>query len=343
MENPLMSDGVLVRYLITLVDVMEREYSVAPALLYSAAKLEPLPIGSAGDRVSVSYADKLWLAASQLADSELGLKLGAAIRYTSYASLGHLLMTCETVGDAIRTAAENAHYVGAGHFEVSETDNELVLTYRLGPEHPVCEQRAVASIVPYFTLSKTVAKSGAPTRVWLQIEEPSDVPQYKQFFGSTLSFGEPTSGVAWDKALLSTPMRDANPALHGLLLQHLKQELSQTNTILAQVGAVIDDVLSRPSPDSSLFNLEYCTGVLGIPRRSLQRALTEEGTSYRAMLLSKRMERACTLLREEKDAVSDIAHELGYSEAAAFVRAFRSVKKISPSKYRANCQITKAK
>jgi AraC-like DNA-binding protein len=57
--------------------------------------------------------------------------------------------------------------------------------------------------------------------------------------------------------------------------------------------------------------------------RSLQRRLQEEGTSFRGVVDDARRELAVGYLGDRRMTVAEVAYLLGYSEASAFVRAFK--------------------
>jgi AraC-like DNA-binding protein len=61
----------------------------------------------------------------------------------------------------------------------------------------------------------------------------------------------------------------------------------------------------------------------GLSRRSLQRLIRDEGTSYRKLLNRIRMARAKSFIRETDAPLSDIAFWAGYNDPAHFTRAFR--------------------
>lgn len=73
---------------------------------------------------------------------------------------------------------------------------------------------------------------------------------------------------------------------------------------------------------------------LNISSRALHRLLTKEGTSFREMANEVRVERAKVLLLDKQFSISQVAHQLGYSDAANFTRAFRKLEGMSPSEYR---------
>ena len=66
----------------------------------------------------------------------------------------------------------------------------------------------------------------------------------------------------------------------------------------------------------------------------LQRALTANGAAFRSLLAEVRFDMARGLLSGTGLPVSDIAEQLGYSESAAFVRAFKGWAGITPAQWR---------
>jgi len=74
--------------------------------------------------------------------------------------------------------------------------------------------------------------------------------------------------------------------------------------------------------------------LLGIHERVLRRRLHAIGTSIHQMIGAARYEGACQLLRETHLQLAEIASALGYSDATAFSRAFRSWANTTPSEWR---------
>ena len=77
--------------------------------------------------------------------------------------------------------------------------------------------------------------------------------------------------------------------------------------------------------------------VMEINTRTLQRRLSQAGTSYSLIVDDLRCEAACRLLRREDQSVADIAKALDYSDPAHFTRAFLRWTGMSPSTYRHQC------
>jgi AraC-like DNA-binding protein len=74
---------------------------------------------------------------------------------------------------------------------------------------------------------------------------------------------------------------------------------------------------------------------LGMSERTLQRRLAEEGASYQELLEEVRKAAAGRYLEESPLAIGEIAYLLGYSEPAAFHRAFRRWHATTPEDFRA--------
>jgi AraC-like DNA-binding protein len=74
---------------------------------------------------------------------------------------------------------------------------------------------------------------------------------------------------------------------------------------------------------------------IGCSVRSLQRALEEEGTGFRAEVQAARLQAAQTLLLDTNAKLTAIARELGYSSLAHFSRWFRQATGKPPSAVRA--------
>ncbi len=77
--------------------------------------------------------------------------------------------------------------------------------------------------------------------------------------------------------------------------------------------------------------------VLEVNTRTLQRRLSQAGTSYSRIADDLRCEAACCLLRREDQSVAEIARALDYSDPAHFTRASLRWTGMSPSTYRHQC------
>lgn len=73
---------------------------------------------------------------------------------------------------------------------------------------------------------------------------------------------------------------------------------------------------------------------LGLSPRSLQRQLSDIGTSFRELVAEVRLDTACHLLSQSDLSLATIASRLGYRGPSSFSRSFMRLMKIQPAVYR---------
>ena len=75
---------------------------------------------------------------------------------------------------------------------------------------------------------------------------------------------------------------------------------------------------------------------LDMSRRCLQRRLSEQGLTYSQMLAETRLRMAAVWLERTDKAITEIAYDLGYTDASNFTRAFRRKTGVPPQTFRDN-------
>lgn len=81
-------------------------------------------------------------------------------------------------------------------------------------------------------------------------------------------------------------------------------------------------------------SLPEVAALVGTSARTLQRRLDEQGTTYSEVLDEVRQRVALERLLQSDATITEIAHDLGYSDSAHFARAFRRWAGISPLELR---------
>lgn len=104
----------------------------------------------------------------------------------------------------------------------------------------------------------------------------------------------------------------------------------------ATVRSQVLEVVRRRAPDVP--TLDDVASALLTTTRTLRRRLQAEGTSLRQLVGQARFAAACGHLAGGTLSVQQVADRLGYSDAAAFTRAFRSWSGVSPTVYRSRSQ-----
>lgn len=94
-----------------------------------------------------------------------------------------------------------------------------------------------------------------------------------------------------------------------------------TQALLPYIGRVDVDLVS--------FGQINRTG-----KRTIQRALSEEGTTFRTIKEALSFEFAKRVMTEQDYSISDIALHLGYADASQFIRAFKRANGITPYQWK---------
>jgi AraC-like DNA-binding protein len=159
---------------------------------------------------------------------------------------------------------------------------------------------------------------------------PAVVGALARLLGATPSFDQARCEVVYPEAVRELPLPWARPALAGVVeaqLQALLDAIERGTATSARVRAAIGELLARGSCD-----VDAIARALRMSRRSLERALAEEGTSAGAVLDEERKQRALAWLPALS--VDEVAVRLGYSDRRAFARAFRRWTGLAPRQAR---------
>jgi AraC-like DNA-binding protein len=129
----------------------------------------------------------------------------------------------------------------------------------------------------------------------------------------------PLAASVFDAAVLDVRLRTADSVLFSVLDHQLAQRLRDTNAASEfsdRVRKTISDYVHREE-----LAIDQVAKLLNISERTLQRRLTDAGTTFRDLVDEVRKSRALALLQTGAPA-REISFLLGYAEEAGFYRAF---------------------
>lgn len=174
----------------------------------------------------------------------------------------------------------------------------------------------------------------APLRAWFAHVERACPKELEKFLGtSNVEFGRTSNGIVFSAKTLERVPSGADAALNHALELHGR-------AVLARCGAEVDDAWSRargavlellPRGDVTLAKVAKR---LHVTARTLQRRLEEQGSSFANLLAEVRRSHAERLLSRSSDPISEVASQVGYADAATFVRAFRGWTGKTPGQFR---------
>ena len=131
---------------------------------------------------------------------------------------------------------------------------------------------------------------------------------------------------------LNIPFTTQNDALLEYMEPELKRRLSEmeaSDSMATRVGSVLVELL--PKGKSTLGDVAER---LCMSRRTLQRKLTEENTSFQDILSATRFRLADNYIRQTDRTSDELAFLLGYEDTNAFLRAFSQWAGMSVGEYK---------
>ncbi len=176
-----------------------------------------------------------------------------------------------------------------------------------------------------------IAISGQPPSwVTLPFPQPADWHEVESALEFPVRFSAEEACIAYPQAFDDQPLPNANPLLFRMY-ESLAQKMSQ---MLAEDVGIEERTMRwlwayTPPP-----NRREVAELLNMSERNLTRQLGGVGTSYSELLARVQSERAMNFLRNPDLSVSEIGYRLGYSEPAAFSRAFSQWTGESPLRWR---------
>ena len=157
---------------------------------------------------------------------------------------------------------------------------------------------------------------------------------HRRYFDCPINFDATRNGLVLKTADLDRPFPGRNLELLDLLTPALSSALGEfgpDSTISEQVKIVLKRSLASGRPD-----LRDVARDLGTSDRTLQRRITDAGTTFRNLVAEARRELCRQLLPNVSLEVDEVACLLGYQDTTSFYRAFREWEGTTPSHWRAN-------
>lgn len=156
--------------------------------------------------------------------------------------------------------------------------------------------------------------------VEVMMKEPPKEQAFADFAGITPKQGE-RNEVVFTCRDLEEPFISHNEAMWSYFEPELVKRLTELD-VDDSIGARVRSALTELLP-GGVFGIEDVAEKLGLTRRTLQRKLSEEGTTFQKQLNGTRELLSLHYIRNTDMAANDIAYLLGYAELNSFLRAFK--------------------
>jgi AraC-like DNA-binding protein len=308
-----------------------RQFGADPAPVLSKAGLPAGALDNVENRIPFAAADRL-LGESVAATgcAHFGLLVGSRWGLSYFGALGQFMQHSRTVGEALGHLAVYQRLNSDGgavflheHEGISTLGHAI---YRKDVRHPD-QIYDVTMAIACNLLRELCGPRWVASEVVLARAQPADQTPYRRHFRAPLRFDQDRSAVRFPAHWQEQAIPGADPARRGAsaaalgaagsasLVSHLHRALR----LLLLSGKSSGDELAQ---------------TFSLHRRTLNRRLQAQGTTFRKVLDEVRLEVARHLLEHTRAPINEIAAALCYAEVSAFMHAFRRWTGTTPAQWR---------
>ncbi|MFL0805787.1 MAG: AraC family transcriptional regulator [Oceanobacter sp.] len=168
--------------------------------------------------------------------------------------------------------------------------------------------------------------------VHLTIPKPAHAQEYALIFPGPVLYEQKELALVFDAELLREPVVQTQETL-GVHLDNAPHVWVSKPNIFPHYTRRVKNYLDNCS-DLGAADMESAAAQLHVTSRTLRRKLTQEKTSFQALKDKARQDLAIKYLNQPDMTLAQISQQLGFSDPAAFSRAFKQWMGVAPSHYR---------
>jgi len=237
-----------------------------------------------------------------------------------------------TYRDALSLLADTKRYGGCFQLRFEEQDGRFAIAkdwlFATEAEPALSADAGFASLLELGR--KGTGHHLIPVRMDFRHADPKSEAHHA-FFRCPIHYGTPRNLLVLRAADVDLPFPGHNAELLGILAPALKRSPGVFDAV--PLGERVKDALKRNLADGRPA-VAAVANALAMSERTLQRRITEAGTTFRALLLETRQELGRHLLADPSMGIERAAGLLGYRNTSAFHRAFRAWEGVTPSEWK---------
>ncbi len=308
------------------------DLGVRPADVLRRAGLAYDLLAQPSVRLSTEDYYRLWNGIErELGDPLLPLRLCEAVRAESFSPPLFAALCSPNLIVAARRIGQYKALIGPIRFTVEEGANLATIEMEWPSTIPPPASLVTMELLFIVTLARMGTREPIrPVAVTTpQPLEPAEA--YAAYLGTRILYGA-VPRVIFDRLDAMRPFLTSNDALWAAFEPDLRRrlfELQDNATTVQRVRAVLLEALP-----SGLVAVEAIAAKLALSKRTLQRRIEAEGSSFAAILAQTREALARHYLQETRLPAAEIAFLVGFSETASFYRAFRTWTGKTPDSFR---------
>lgn len=317
-----------------LRELEKRAIDTAPVFSGTALSRQELVRG--GDISMDAFLHILRTGDQLMGDEQLGFLLGRKMQVFAMGPVGVAIASAPNLREGLQ-ALESFARLHATYIDIRARSTLQGMTVTILYQHDTGyverfhTETAVMLLQQY--IETLIGEPISDARLRLAIPEPKNRADYTNALQGRMTFGAEVNEIDIPHRWLDLP----SPYYHSELWRQAQITLSQSLKVQSEsAGAPYEQHVAGllrtsepPLPDLGAIAYD-----LNVSKRTLNRRLQAERTSFRQLKSHALARWAKQYLRETDDSVEAIAEKLGYKDTANFRRAFRKSEGCSPVEYR---------
>ena len=284
-------------------------------------------------------------AAELTGEPAIALQYGEAVRMQEISIVGLICEACETTMDVGRELNRYAALVvddercepGVLMRGVMKDEGVWIeAPHDFFGRYPMMAEAELARLVwngrVMFVNSEEFKKLRYPAEIHFRHADPGYRHEFERIFQCPIVFNSHWNAMLVDHGFILLKQPPVNRYVFGILSERadaLLKALQASKTTRGRVESLLVPILHTGD-----LSMDRIAEKMGVSRQTLYRNLKAEGANYEQVLDELRHQMALNFLAGKKVTVNETAYLVGFSEPAAFSRAFKRWTGTSPSAVR---------
>jgi AraC-like DNA-binding protein len=255
----------------------------------------------------------------------------------TFALMSDLIPQCLTLKDQLK---QTARFYNLTHpnieFDLKEYHKDAVLSISLTDNSYDAQHflREFLLVIWHRFPSWLIGEPINLRSVEFSFSRPDHESELNVMFPAAISYRQNSNRLIFDRRYLSKPITRTRSEIQQFVIRSPYDIMTipgRQQTLESQ----IERLLAPHGADRmATITLHDVADQLFMSPQTIQRRLSDLGTSFNTIKENWRRERAIKLLQNSQLSIEAISERLGFSEARSFTRAFKTWTGLSPRKYR---------
>ncbi len=309
---------------------------IDPAPLFRKHGIESTAVFDPGSRISYLKLDRVMgEAVEQSGDPFFSLREADYLLPSHLGPLGFAWLASTSLRSAFQRVQR---YIKVLHenMQVTMHDSEdaLVVSFNLDAPSVNSYHRDIGHLAIMTRMCRfNYGDQWNPLRVTVAHPAPPDQSYFYSLFRCPVDFGAEDNSLHIDLRQADKRLTGASKQLaqlHDHIVVRYLAHLSRKDIVNRVKAAILDGLGDGAATESSIAQ------TMNTSIRNLNRKLSNEGTSFKTLLMEIRRELAEQYISQGMRSVSEVAYLLGFSEPSNFTRAFKRWTGKSPGEFRSH-------